>query len=224
MSNWKGKLGEWKVGLRLGLSLNKSIYHRFNNLIVPSKNGTTQIDHLIVSKFGLFIIETKNKGGWIFGGEDNATWTQTFRGSKFTFQNPLRQLFRQRKVLSEFLIVHESLIFPIVYFAGDCELKTEMPKNVLTSGLPSYIKSFKEPIIHLEQVNRIVGKLKHHKKTSDLTLADHIESLHKRHSSMSTCPKCGSALVVRVKKSGPYFGVEFMGCARFPQCRFTKAA
>jgi len=43
---------------------------RFDHLILPSKNGTTQIDHLIVSGFGLFSVETKNKKGWIFGSEN----------------------------------------------------------------------------------------------------------------------------------------------------------
>lgn len=41
----------------------KKTYHRFHNLIIPSRNGTTQIDHVVISPYGVFIIETKNMGG-----------------------------------------------------------------------------------------------------------------------------------------------------------------
>jgi len=78
---------------------------RFDHLILPSKNGTTQIDHLIVSGFGLFSVETKNKKGWIFGSENQQKSTQVLYGNSYAFQNPLRQTFRKKKILSEFLVL-----------------------------------------------------------------------------------------------------------------------
>lgn len=222
--SWKGTLGERKVGLKLLLALDKKNYHRFGDLIIPSKNGTTQIDQLIVSQFGLFIVEVKNKDGWIFGSVDGEKWTQTFPNGKFTFQNPLRQMYRQKKVLEEFLLVHESLIHSVAYFVGDCEFKTDMPVNVLNSGLAKYIQGFKEPIIKQEQVSRIVMKLKNYLASTGLTLGDHLQSLRERHSSTTKCPKCGSALVLRQTKSGTRAGEEFMGCSNFPTCRFSKSA
>ena len=102
-SNFKGWVGEKKTSLHLWFSLNKNIYHRFNNVILLSQNGTTQIDHLILSKFGIFIIETKNRNGWIYGSEDRQNWTQSFFHSKFTFQNPLRQTYRQKNCCNGFI-------------------------------------------------------------------------------------------------------------------------
>ena len=61
MSIFKGWIGEKKTAFRMWLFLNNRTYKRFHNIIIPSSSGTTQIDHLVVSPFGVFIIETKNK-------------------------------------------------------------------------------------------------------------------------------------------------------------------
>ena len=58
---FKGWIGEQKTELSLWFSLDKKLYRRFHDVIIPSSNGTTQIDHILVSPFGLFIVETKNK-------------------------------------------------------------------------------------------------------------------------------------------------------------------
>ena len=77
MNLFRGWIGEKKTTFYLWLSLRNKSYHKFHNIILPSKNGTTQIDHLIISVFGLFIVETKNKKGWIFGSEKEPVWTQS---------------------------------------------------------------------------------------------------------------------------------------------------
>ena len=59
-SMFEGWFGEKKTQFKLWLSLNNELYRRFNDVIIPSSNGTTQIDHILVSPFGLFIVETKN--------------------------------------------------------------------------------------------------------------------------------------------------------------------
>ena len=100
MKYFRGWIGEQKTRFYLWLSLRNKTYCKFNNLILPSTNGTTQIDHLIVSVFGLFIVETKNKKGWIFGSDQQDFWTQIIYAKKHSFQNPLRQVYRQKKILS----------------------------------------------------------------------------------------------------------------------------
>jgi len=206
------------------LSLNKEVYRRFHNLIIPSKNGTTQIDHLLVSPYGLFIVETKNKKGWIFGSGDQTKWTQSIYGKKYSFQNPLRQTFRQKKVLSEYLGVDESFIRTVVFFVGDCKFKTRLPENVLNSRLGKYIKQFKNLIIDPLEVDRIVLQIQRHELESSLSNRDHIRSLRVRHSSTTVCPKCGSNLVERTVRKGPKAGSKFLGCDNYPKCRFTKNA
>ena len=206
------------------LSIDKEIYRRFHDVIIPAGNGTTQIDHILVSPYGLFIVETKNKKGWIFGSVDQPKWTQSIYGKKYSFQNPLRQTYRQKKVLSEYLELDESTIHTVVFFVGDCRFKTRLPDNVINSRLGKYIKQFQNNILTPLEVDKIVEKLENHISEATLTTRDHIRSLRERHSSTTVCPKCGSNLVERTARKGPNAGSKFFGCENYPRCRFTKNA
>ena len=76
-SPWfKGLVGESMVNISAKLMLNKDDYHLIKNVTLPTEDGTTQIDHIIVSKYGIFVVETKNMKGWIFGSPNQPTWTR----------------------------------------------------------------------------------------------------------------------------------------------------
>ena len=218
----KGWFGEKKSSFSMWLSLDQTTYRRFHDLILPTANGTTQIDHVLVSPYGLFIVETKNRTGWIFGSEDQPKWTQSLYGKKFSFQNPLRQTFRQKKSLAEFLEVDERLIRTVVYFVGDCEFKTPLPPNVLRRGLGRYVKSFRTIVLASDEIDRVVARLERHVSESKLTSRDHVRSLRERHGSTTVCPRCGAGLVERTARRGPTAGSTFLGCDNYPKCRFTK--
>ena len=219
----KGWIGEQKTKFWLWLWLNGKIYRRFHNVILPSKGGTSQIDHIVVSQYGVFIIETKNYKGWIFGSADKANWIQVLYKEKHSFQNPLRQTFRQKKILAEFLGIEEACIQAIVYFVGKSTFKTELPRNVRNSWLGRYIKSYKTRVLSHQEVERITRTLQQHKSDSTITTKDHIKSLDQRRNSNTNCPRCGSQLVVRNVKKGPKAGTSFLGCEGYPKCRFSKA-
>jgi len=204
------------------LSLDANTYQRFHNVIIPGKSGTTQIDHLLISEYGLFIVETKNITGWIFGSEDQSKWTQTLYKKKYSFQNPLKQTYRQKKILAEYLNINVMVIHTVVYFIGDCKFKTRMPANVRKSGLNRYIRKFRQRILSSHEVDRTVLTIQQHISKSSLTSKDHIRSLRARHSSNTVCPRCGSKLVIRTAKKGPNAGSKFLGCEDYPKCRFTK--
>ena len=70
----KGAAGERSVARRLA-TLPKEQYVILNDLLLPTSYGTTQIDHVVVSIYGIFVIETKNYKGIIYGGQDAETWT-----------------------------------------------------------------------------------------------------------------------------------------------------
>lgn len=90
----KGWVGEAMGAVAHWALLDKSVYVPLNNLTLPTKNGTTQIDHVVVSRYGIFVIEAKNIDGWTFGDEHAPQWTVVKPGRKFRFQNPLRQNHR----------------------------------------------------------------------------------------------------------------------------------
>jgi restriction system protein len=88
----KGVLREFQVNLIARLFLDKQVYTLFKNVTLPTEDGTTQIDHVIVSRYGLFVIETKNMKGWIFGSAQQKIWTQKIYRHTSKFQNPLYQI------------------------------------------------------------------------------------------------------------------------------------
>lgn len=218
----KGWLGEQKTQFKLWFSLSSKLYQRFHDVIIPSQHGTTQIDHILVSPFGLFVIETKNYTGWIYGSETQSNWTQVVYQSKYSFQNPLKQTYRHKKVLSKYLGVKDSHIKTVISFVGNVEFKTELPSNVLKSGLGSFIKQFREVVLSESEILRICILLKKTKSEVNISNEEHIQSLKYRHSSDTVCPNCGSQLVVRTIKEGDRKGSQFLGCKRYPRCKFTK--
>jgi hypothetical protein len=223
LNSAKGPLGEQKTAFKMWLTLDSNTYHGFTDLIIPSPSGTTQIDHVVVSPYGIFIIETKNKGGWIFGDEKSAKWTQTFRRKKYSFQNPLRQTYRHKKILAGWLPISESYIQTLVCFVGDCTFKTRMPENVMKTGPGGYIKSFTHEVLTQDEIDRVVRRLEQLSANSGLTTRDHIQSLQQRHSA-NLCPRCGSNLELKTAKKGKNAGKNFWGCEDFPKCRYTKNA
>jgi hypothetical protein len=172
-SPWfKGWIGELQVNLITKFSLNKDVYHLIKNVTIPVDGGTTQIDHVIVSRFGVFVAETKNLRGWIFGKEADAYWTQKLYRRSEKFQNPLRQNYKHTKALSEILGIQDDKMRSVVVFTGNVTFKTEIPENVTgPRGYIRYIRSQTRPVltedevrqaIHLIAEKRLVPGLKTH--------------------------------------------------------------
>ena len=224
---FKGKAGETLVNLTNNIRLDKSIYSSLTDVTIKlNDNSTTQIDHIIISKFGIFVIETKNMKGWIFGSKEQKKWTQNIYGKKHTFQNPLHQNYRHTKAIEEVLNFNEN-VHSVVTFIGECTFKTDMPHNVFIGGkYINYIKSFRTPIFTTLKVKEIISLLENKSlnKTRS-TNNSHISSLKNRHSETYlkdpkiTCKKCSSAMI---KRSNKKTGKKFLGCSKYPKCRNTE--
>lgn len=218
----KGWFGEKATAAGMWAFLDKDEYRLIDDVIVPSQNGTTQVDHVIVSAYGIFVIETKNMKGWIFGAPENDKWTQSIYGKKHQFQNPLRQNYRHVKCLSDYLGLDAEYFKPVVFFIGDCKFKTPMPSNVLSSGLIPYLKEFTKCYLTPQQVSDIETRLMNLKNDRALNKQVHLASLREKHESTDACPQCGSKLIQRVAKKGRGEGKAFWGCSSYPKCRFTR--
>ncbi len=181
-NNLKGLVGEKITAFAMVQSLDKSIYRRFHNLIINAPDGSTQIDHVVVSLYGIFVLETKNMKGWIFGNERDANWTQSLYNKKNSFQNPLRQNYRHTKCLAEFLGLSNDVMHSIVLFVGECKIKSRVPDNVMTNGVVDYIKGFDKPILSEQQIKEVDAKISTLKNDFSLSNKNHIESLKQRHS------------------------------------------
>lgn len=178
--------GEQKIAHILAEGLSYKDYFIFNNLTVPSDhNGSSQIDHLVVSKFGIFVIESKDYKGWIFGNKDQDSWTQSLPGgkNKFQFQNPIRQNWSHvmsLKILMSY--IPENAFQGIVVFTDSCEIKTPTIENVVRSKeLIECIKKYTENKISENDLQLALGKLSFVCQTVDISPSQHIENLHLHH-------------------------------------------
>jgi hypothetical protein len=193
---------------------------------LPTPDGTTQIDHIFVSCFGIFVVETKNMKGWIFGAENQAQWTQKIFRKSFRFQNPLRQNYKHAKALEAALDVPPETIHSVVVFIGGGTFKSPMPANV-TSGLGyiTYIKSFRKVVLTEAEVQEVLAKIqsRRYARTRE-THRKHIHQLETRSdpNAARRCPKCGSDMVLRTARNGPTAGNQFWGCSAYPKCRIVQ--
>lgn len=228
----KGWYGELCGNLAQSIFLDPKVYFAINNVTIPTHDGgTTQIDHVLVSQYGIFVIETKFMKGWIFGSQNQKYWTQCLPNRKFKFQNPLRQNYRHTKVLSEFLKIEHSNFYSVVMFWGDSTFKTPMPENVLDKGYSAYIQSKTDILFTQEQVEQMIKAIQDGAlPRSWTTHFEHVNYIHQRHSSSvpepscstpipQPCPQCDGTLVTKLAQRGRRAGKKFLGCSNFPKCR-----
>ncbi|WP_019140230.1 nuclease-related domain-containing protein [Noviherbaspirillum massiliense] len=227
-SAWfKGMLGEAVVNLSAKFLLDRNEYHLIKNVTLPVEDGTTQIDHVIVSRFGVFVIETKNMKGWIFGDARQKTWTQKIYRHSTKFQNPLHQNFKHVKALEALLELDSAAIHSVIVFVGDSTFKTPMPENVTQAGgYIRYIKSKNQTVLDNRQVTDVIERIRTGRRPASLRThrehVRHVQSIVAANADPDACPKCGGKLVSRTVKSGVNAGKQFMGCAKFPSCRYTS--
>jgi restriction system protein len=225
----KGMFGEFLVNLAAKLFLDKSIYTLFKNVTLPTEDGTTQIDHVIVSRYGVFVIETKNMKGWIFGSPQQKTWTQKIYRHTSKFQNPLHQNYKHTQTLQTALELDGDKVFSLVVFVGDSTFKTAMPENVVyAGGYIRFIKSKMQSILSDSDVLAICTKIKSGRlKPSIRTHIDHVKHVkaiveEKQWQEDNSCPKCGKPMILRTARSGHNQGKQFFGCSDYPKCRMVK--
>ncbi|MDM8523847.1 nuclease-related domain-containing protein [Desulfococcaceae bacterium HSG8] len=152
----KGAFGETVFGLTSSMSFGND-WHILKNIVIPAYDGTTQIDQIAISEYGIFIIEIKTYKGWIFGKERDAKWTQTLFKEKHSFQNPLFQNYKHVRSLQELTGISESKFKSVIVFSGEAVFKTPMPRNVVKgTAYIDYIKSFKDVILTEYEIGNIL--------------------------------------------------------------------
>ena len=138
----------------------ESPYHLFNNVTLKKGKETTQIDHILITSKGIFVIETKHYSGWIFGTPDSRYWQQSIYHFKSRFPNPISQNQRQIRFLSELFKLEPKYYNNVVVFSGNSEFRTELGKSVIElSDLKNLVEEKEENIISEKMMTYIVGKI-----------------------------------------------------------------
>ncbi len=158
---FRGDIAETRVRRLLAAGLDKNRYTLLNDLILPSGGGTIHIDHLVVSKFGVFVIESEHVSGWVSGGEFQERWKQQRFGRHKRFDNPVHCNVLQTQALQTLLKLPSSAFCSLVVLEGHRGFKSEMPANLVpVDKLIACIRKRSQHLLEAEQVAEITKTIR----------------------------------------------------------------
>lgn len=211
----RGKRGENRVKWVIGETIENEQYV-INDLIVSNNGNTTQIDHIVINPRGVFVIETKNYSGEIYGSENQREWTQVlaYGNIKNKLYNPLKQnathVYNVKRIVGN-LPIHSLVVF-VQNNTYHIEAKNVIPlwelKRALCSGVPVLTATQMEKAYQLLLASK-----------TEISTKEHVENIRTQQWNVEhgICPRCGGKLVLRNGKYG-----EFWGCSNYPRCKFIK--
>lgn len=218
---FKGERGENTVAKILGATIEGEQYV-INDLLFKNEAGQScQIDHVFINKFGIWVIETKNYSGNIYGQENQREWTQVlaFGNEKNKFYNPIKQNATHIYHLSKQLNA-KNIFQNVVVFLSRADISNIISNNVYSINELKTIKSKVTDIsLSVSKMEYYYKRLLDLKNSVEISKSEHIENIHKMQEQIKQgiCPRCGGNLVMRNGKNG-----EFFGCSNYPNCKFTK--
>lgn len=217
-----GDVGEWAVDQKLK-ELPSDIYKVLDDVMLEINGITHQIDHIVISKYGIFVIETKCYKGLITGKENDYYWYQHLGSKKYKLKNPIHQNYGHIKSISEALHINEKYLKSIVCFTNQSDLRIDVNSVVIQR------KDLANKILELSNTEKNIDVDNVYNQISTLNIVDkekrkeHVLNTRNKRKEAETkinnmiCPKCGGQLVIRNGKYG-----TFTGCSNYPKCNFTK--
>lgn len=196
--------------------------YMINDLRLRLPNGmSAQIDHVVIRPNGIFVIETKNYSGTIYGGQNDRQWTQVLAGGKekHKMYNPIKQNATHLYHVNRILHGKYALLSAIVFVQGNTE-------NILADQIFSqrelltFLRSDTGQKLTEEEVQSVFTLLSQHNAGQTLSASEHIQNIRRMETDLQNniCPRCKGKLVQRCSKDGNLF----LGCSNYPDCRFTK--
>ena len=244
-AKWLGKRGEKLTERELKLV---QLFGRkgkvLQNVYLPKANGeTSEVDVVFITQKGIFVFESKNYSGWIFGDEKSKNWTVMFPNKrKEQFYNPILQNKTHMKWMKNF-VGEDIPLFSIIVFSERCEHKkvtveSEDIKVIKRDRTYAAVRGIwdKNPdVVSDEKLEELYSKLKQLTNVDEAVKKAHVETIEKKFKKKPedtgtdesqkdhVCPRCGAELVLRTAKKGENAGKQFYGCSAFPKCRYMRA-
>lgn len=237
-AQYKGIVGETRV--KNILSRLPNDYKILNDVVLTTERGTTQIDHIVISKYGVFTIETKNYCGDIYGNDNSQEWTQVivtnvryrknwYKTYSYVTKNHLYNPVKQS--VGHAIEIEKSLnywpylsVIPIVVFTGSASLNNIVTTHhvVYSNNLLDTILNYRIAVLSETDVYNITQTLINKNVRAYISNTTHVNNLKiakiesDKKIASDICPRCGGYLV---KRTGNYG--SFYGCSNYPKCKFT---
>lgn len=227
-SNWcaynspeaRGEMGERTVIKALGNDV-EGRHYLINDLIIADGDQTSQLDHVYINENGIWVIETKNYSGMIYGKEQNESWKQVlaYGHEKHSFYNPVKQnnthIYRLGKLLNPPIKLHGIVVFASL----DADLSNVSARGICYAHmLPRYVAQKTGVTLTAEQIIHYKNCIQELKDKNVVSLREHVENINKMQSGLKNdiCPRCGGLLKTFNGQNG-----QFKGCSNYPKCTFT---
>ena len=214
----KGEFGEQIVNNILGYTIPGKQYLLNNVILEISPGKTTQIDHIFINQYGIWVIETKNWNGTIFGKENDNTWTVVYNGNnKKFYDNPIKQNKHHEYFIKHYLGNKAPILGLIVFVNGNT-------KNVNANGvchaneLPYIVQAGANEVLSPEKMEQCYNEL--NRARLYITNQEHVTNLqlNRQHKiEQGICPWCNGTLIMRYGDFG-----NFLGCSNYPKCQYKK--
>lgn len=211
----RGTRGENSVRRIIGDTIENQQYV-INGIIVSNEGKTSQIDHVVINQCGVFVIETKNYSGEIYGSEKQREWTQVLSYGKVKnkIYNPLKQnashVYNVRKIVGNLPI--RSLVVFVQNNTSHIHSANVIPLSALRNTLQCG-----DNVLSPAQMRTAYDALL--ASRTEITIEQHVCNIkeQQRNIELGICPRCGGKLVLRNGKYG-----KFWGCSNYPKCKFIK--
>jgi len=215
----RGMIGEYRVRRALGSNV-EGLKYVINDVTVVNDGKSSQIDHIVILRTGIFVIETKNYSGRIYGSETARNWTQVlaYGKTKNKLYNPIMQNKSHIYALSELLGRKDVFKSIIVFPKADLHLKVETPVGnirLMRKELTSYNKA----ILTSQEIENFYNVIMYYKENPPVTNKEHVASIKEMKQKIedNICPRCNSKLILRAGVQGRLYS-----CSNYPTCTFRK--
>lgn len=216
---YKGAVGEKKVKDVLDSVKNDNDFVINDYLVDDNRGSSHQIDHIFISKNGIYVIETKNYAGRIYGREKEQEWTEVlaYGNVKNRFYNPLKQNETHAAVIRSITKNKFKIITCLVFVDGDisnidasCVFDLDTLEEMLRETSENQALTIEE---EKEAYDLLIAK----QASTTTTIDEHVENIKQKQNDIKNgiCPRCGGNLVLRHGKYG-----DFYSCSNYPKCTF----
>jgi hypothetical protein len=186
-------------------------------------DGSTQIDHILINHYGIFIIETKNYIGKIYGFENAENWKKYVYGNNqpYEFYNPIKQNEKHLKNLQRILNDDQINFTSIVVFSDQADIRNVDATSLVVNvrNLRKSIRRFRGNLLSKEKRLEIFRQLLNYQNDHFISNHDHVKNIKSNEKAIANnlCPVCGGNLIPKQGKYG-----TFIACSNYPKCKFIK--
>lgn len=197
-----------------------------NNIMINDNGKSRQIDHILIVEQGIFVIETKDYAGTIYGQEKWEEWQQYLGNRKFTFKNPVHQNYGHVQIVKKVLGLEEditTIVKSLVVFTNRSKLKVNSITLVIQESEIANLIRILPKKIEQTQMKNAYDIIMANRITDKETIENHnynVQQYVKYKEELlkdGICPRCYGKLVKRSSQYG-----EFWGCSNYPTCKYKK--